>query len=85
MEIGSHQNDEPLNFKKAKKNRKGVYYVQWNANPIKVWTQKLRVDLWYKTNTPSFTERKKCCNFQFLVRLCVGSYMYIFENQVVTC
>lgn len=23
---------------------------------------------------------KKCCNFQFLVRLFVGSYMYIFEN-----
>lgn len=28
---------------------------------------------------------KKCCNFQFLVRLFVGSYMYIFENQAVTC
>lgn len=23
---------------------------------------------------------EKCCNFQFLVRLFVGSYMYIFEN-----
>lgn len=65
MEIGSHQNDEPLNLKKGKKNRKGVYYVQRNANPIKVWTQKLRVDLWYKTNTPSFTERRNAVIFSF--------------------